>query len=254
MKYLITKKFGYILMLSLCIASCKPKQYAVVSETGQYIPVTKTNHPDRKLQAFIGKYKSQMDTVMNQVIGQSDTYMTTGKPESLLTNLTTDVMMKIDKAHTDGKTVDLAFMNVFGIRAPIAEGPVTVGTIFSAFPFENSLVVVRLKGVYVKQLFDAIAKVEKSGVSGNVRLKIKNKKVESATLNGKLVDDNKIYTIVTLDYLAEGNDGMDAFKKSESVEQTGLTLRDYMLDYVKELTKENKKLTSKIDGRILIEN
>ena len=71
-------------------------------------------------------------------------------------------------------------------------------------------------------------------------------------MDGKPIDENKIYHISTLDYLADGNNDMDAFRNAVKKTDTGITLRDIMIDYVKEQTRQGKEITSKLDGRITI--
>ncbi len=249
------KRIIYIVLIALLTLSCGSSKntYTIASIKGEYIPVRMATNPDANLQKFVNSYKVELDKQMGQVIGYSSKDMTTGRPESLLTNLTSDLMMKVDLEHTQGKPVDLAFMNVHGIRAPIGEGEITVGDIFDAFPFDNALYVVQLKGSYVSELFESYAKMGGAGVSKNVNLRIKNQKLLSATIDGKPVDENKLYTIVTLDYLAEGNDGMDAMKKAAWNAETGITLRDYMLDNVRQINAEGRKLDAELDGRITIE-
>ena len=91
-----------------------------------------------------------------------------------------------------------------------------------------------------------------AGISSNVKLVIENHKVKSVSIDGKPVDPDKIYKIVTLDYLAEGNNGMDALKNAVVSKNTGITLRDMMFDYVKEQTRQGKSISSKLDGRITV--
>jgi len=79
-------------------------------------------------------------------------------------------------------------------------------------------------------------------------------KVKSVTVDGKPVQDDKVYQVVTLDYLAEGNDNMAAFRNAVSVQDTGTTLRDVMIDYVKEQTRRGKEVVSTLDQRIIINN
>jgi len=203
--------------------------------------------------ALVDGYKHQMEQTMGVVIGQATQNMPYGKPESLLTNFTSDVMKLLDTKHTEGVPVDITLMNVNGHRAPIAKGDITVGDVFSTYSFENELVAVRLKGTDLNELFGQYALMGGAGISGNVRLVIKDRKLVSATVDGKPVDENKIYTIVTLDYLAEGNDGMDALKKAQSVAHTKITLRDYILDYIKAETAKGNVISSKLDGRITVQ-
>ncbi len=247
------KKVLLISLLTTLFLPCFAQQYVVTSMKGEYIPVTSTSNPDKIMADTVAYYKHRMQKVMDQVIGSSSQYMVVGKPESLLTNFTSDIMLGLDAKYTDGQPVDLTMMNVHGHRSPIPEGDITVGDVFSTYSFENELVVVRIKGSNLKEVFDGYASIGGAGISGNVKLVIKDKQLQDAKINGLALDRNKIYTIVTLDYLAEGNDGMKALKKAESVTNTGLTLRDYIMDYIKEKTKKGEKISSKLDGRIVIE-
>ncbi len=247
------KKILLVSLLTSLFFPCFAQQYAVTSMKGEYIPVTHTDKPDKAMADTVAYYKHRMQKVMDQVIGSSAQYMAAGKPESLLTNFTSDVMFDLDTKYTDGQPVDLTIMNVHGHRSPFAEGDITVGDVFSTYSFENALVVVRIKGSNLKEVFDGYASIGGAGISRNVKLVIKDKQLQDAKINGLPLDRNKIYTIVTLDYLAEGNDGMKALKKAESVTNTGLTLRDYIMDYIKEKTRKGEKISSQLDGRIVIE-
>lgn len=93
------------------------------------------------------------------------------------------------------------------------------------------------------------------GLSG-ARLEIsKDGKLLNATVNGKEIDDAKEYKVATLDYLAEGNDHMDAFAKVTDADKMlpqNATIRQLFLNYVNEQTKAGKKIDSQIEGRILI--
>ena len=65
--------------------------------------------------------------------------------------------------------------------------------------------------------------------------------------------DKTFYRVATLDYLAEGNDGMVSFQKGTNlVYPDGARIRDLMLDYVRELTAKGEHLSAKLDGRITV--
>lgn len=240
-----------VLLVILSLCSCKSKQKAFTI-TGEYIPVTTTNKPDAELTAIVNKYKVILGKEMDKVIATAPHRMYTGRPESPLTNFTSDAMMKISSEQSLGMTPDIAFMNVNGIRAEIAAGEVTIGDIFAAFPFDNSLDLVVLKGKYVTELFESYANLGGAGISSNVKLVIKDKKVVSALVNGKPIDSEKDYTLITLDYLAEGNDGMKAMEKASKHIATGVKLRDYILTYVNQLTADSKMMEAPLDKRIEI--
>lgn len=248
MRKILPLVFGTISMFS-----CST-QYVVTSMEGVRIPVkisqgTKVNTAEADL---VAEYKGLLDSQMNQIIAVSSEYMTYGRPESLLTNLTSDVMLEFGKEYTNGNC-DLASMNVNGHRANLSKGNVTLGNMFEVYSFENALVIIKLKGSDLSDIFRSYAKINGSGISGNANLSIKDGELISATIDGKPVDNDKIYTIITLDYLADGNDSMDAFAKSIERIETGITLRSAMMDYFKEQAAQGKQISSTLDGRIKVE-
>lgn len=247
------KMIGGAMLIALCF-SCSRQQYVVTSMQAQRYPIVTAGYPkiNSEAEVLIEKYKAKLDNEMNQVIGVSAQDMTYARPESLLTNLTSDVMEAYGEAYSDGGC-DLACMNVHGHRANLAKGNITVGNIFEIYSFENTLVLLKLKGNDLLDVFESYAKMGGSGISSTVRLVIKDGKLKSATVKGQPVDKNKVYTITTLDYLADGNDGLEAFKNSLEVIDSGITLRDAMMKYVKDQTAKGKEISSVLDGRITIE-
>jgi 2',3'-cyclic-nucleotide 2'-phosphodiesterase (5'-nucleotidase family) len=243
--------FALPVIATLFISCTTGRSYVIVGSKGEYIPVTATVNPSAKIVSFVEGYKRQLDERMNVVVGKSAQYMTSARPESLLTNLSSDFLLEY-RDSVIKKPVDIAFMNVGGIRAPIPDGDITLGHIFSSFPFDNSLTVVHIKGIYLLEIFESYARMGGGGVSGNVRLEIKEGRASNVTLNGSLIDKEKIYSVITLDYLAEGNDGMGALKNAEDIYFTGITIRDYMLQKIKELTDRGKPVVARQDERIKI--
>ena len=144
-------------------------------------------------------------------------------------------------------------MNIGGIRNILPAGNITTGTVFEILPFENSLCVLQIKGKFVKELMKNIATVQGEGVS-NIELVItKEGDVISAKVGDKEIDDEKIYSLATIDYLADGNDGMTALMQQESREcPAGATLRGLFMEYVKKQTAQGKEVYAKIEGRIQV--
>lgn len=248
------KKISLGLMISaVVLTSCKPKQFQILNMRGVIVEMNDTfdNAPNKQLEELVLNYKSILDKEMNQVVGQSSELMDYGVPESMLTNFTSDVM----KQYADNRLAngaDIAVMNVHGHRATLPKGDVTLGNLYEIYSFDNTITYLELKGDNVIKMFDSYAYMGGAGISSNVKLVIKDRKVESVTIDGKEIDKDKMYNIVTLDYLADGNNGMEAFLNAESVNNSGVTLRDIMIEYVNEQTQQGKVLTSELDGRITI--
>ena len=83
----------------------------------------------------------------------------------------------------------------------------------------------------------------------------KDGKLLRAAVAGKPVVDDKLYTVATIDYLADGNDGMTALIQGEKRDcPPGATLRGLFMDYVERQTAAGKKITSRMERRITVED
>ena len=228
------------------------EEFTIVKISGQIVEMNKEQGTNAEMQAFVNKYKGTLDQQMNEVLGISSEFMQKGLPESLLTNLTSDVMKLYgDKNLENG--ADVSIMNVNGHRATLPKGEITLGNLFEVYSFDNTITFLEVKGEDLIKIFEAYARMGGSGISSNARIVAKDKKLKSATLDGKTIDTSKIYNVVTIDYLADGNNGMKALRDAVSINNTGITLRDIMIDYVREQTALGKQISSQLDGRIIIE-
>jgi 2',3'-cyclic-nucleotide 2'-phosphodiesterase (5'-nucleotidase family) len=243
---------GAVILLLSCNQS---RQYGITEMSGTIVEMNSTydSTPHREMGTLVQSYKTELDREMNVVIGKSARFMDYKRPESLLTNLTADVMKSYGDEHLpDG--ADIGVMNVHGHRATLPEGTVTVGNLYEIYSFDNAITFLDLKGSDLKKMFDAYARMGGAGISSNVKLVIEGGKVKSVTIDGQSIDDDKIYHIVTLDYLAEGNDNMSAFRDAVTSANTGITLRDMMIDWVQEQTRRGNEIESVLDGRIIVTN
>ena len=245
---------GCFLFTSCRSAQETTARYQISKVEGNMITIDSTwdANPDKKATTVLKPYKDKVDAMMYEVIGTSEMKMDKGTPESLLSNLVASVLQEA-AAQVLGKPADMGLVNMGGLRNILPKGDITVGAVFEILPFENSLCVLTMKGTDMKRLFKAIASLHGEGVSG-IRLEI-NKKGEllNATIGGKPVVDDQLYTVATIDYLADGNGRMDAFLQAEKREcPEDATLRGLFLDYVRKQTAEGKIITSKLDGRITV--
>ena len=255
-------RYKYILysLSTLFIVSCssykqverQKQEYAIVSMSGHIVEMNQEQGTNDEMQTLVDKYKVTLDNEMKEVLGTSNEFMTYTRPESLLTNLTSDVMLQYgNKRLPNG--ADIAIMNVNGHRGFLSKGTITVGNLYEVYSFDNTITFLELKGEDLSKIFDAYARLGGAGISSNAHLIIRDRKIKSGTLNGEPLDNDKIYNVVTLDYLADGNDSMDAFKDAIKKTNTGVVLRDIMIDYVRNQTELGKDITSELDGRITIE-
>ena len=115
-------------------------------------------------------------------------------------------------------------------------------------PFENKICFLTLSGKKLLELFGQMASRGGEGVSHGVELTISERKLLSARLHGKEIDPHRIYTVATIDYLAEGNDKMYSLKKAVKRHDIGILARDIMMEYI----IKHRVIDSKLEGRIIV--
>jgi len=248
-KSLISLLVGVALMCT----SCGSSHYGVTS-----IKVSRTSMneqfegvKDQEAVALIAPFKAQLEGTMNSVIGQAAVSMDRSRPEDLLGNLIADVLRQA-ATRVLPQPAEVGLMNMGGIRNVLSEGNITVGNVFEILPFENALCVVRIKGSQLRKLFAQVAGRGGEAISG-ARIEISKGELLNAEVGGQPIDDNRIYTLATIDYLAEGNDGLTALREVESKQEPeNSVLRDVFMDYVKQCTAKGEKLTSKVEGRVTV--
>lgn len=238
-------------MLSLYACS---SSYTVTEIEGGRVAMTSVydKDPDAGAVALLKTYQLRKDSIMSPVIGHSAANLVSYRPESPLSNLLADVI-KQSTAKLTGEKVDVAVMNMGGIRSALSEGEITYGDVFEITPFENALCLLTMDGATLLRLFEQIAALHGEGLSGARLIISKDGKLLEATVAGKAIDPQAVYRIATIDYLAEGNDKMTAFRdaKSKTFPADGL-LRDALLNYVKECEQKGVFVQAKVEGRIVV--
>ena len=180
-------------------------------------------------------YKPEMDRLMQQVIGKTDYEMRSGRPESLLSNFAADAMLEYARK-IDKKGVDFSLTNFGGLRAALPKGDVRRYDVFSIFPFENYLVIIDLPGGAVRQLFESFAQNRVEAFSYNLQLEIKGKMLKEVLLEGEQIDPHRTYRIATIDFLLDGGDSVSSLKSATAGAQTGVLLRNAILDIIEGIT------------------
>lgn len=222
------------------------------SFTYKLIPVK--SHLDSKVdQTFAAKidsYTTDVAKKMDEVIGYCPSAMSKGNPESPLSNLTADGLIWAAKEFHN-VDADVSVYNSGGIRSTIAKGNLTVGDVFTLYPFDNVLSVITMKGSELKKFFNTVASYGGMPINGGVRLVISNKKVKSLTINGKAIVDSQTYTIATLNYLVNTE---SYFANHLSRMDYSIYVWDYYTAYFRHLAKNNNgQITASKDGRITVE-
>lgn len=133
---------------------------------------------------------------------------------------------------------DIAFTNGGGIRASIKPGKITVRDVLTVLPFGNTLYVIKMTGEQVMKVLEYAATIkEGQGAflqTGGLIWKSIGGKVVEAKIKGEPVDPNKIYTVVTNDYMAQGGDGYTMLKGLPGY-NTGFTMDSVLAQYIQQV-------------------
>ena len=240
----------------------------VTRARGDLILLSKHITPDPEVHALIEELAEPINELKNTPVALPDgtpvvsNQMMTNKTcrggECLIGNLLTDAMREETGA-------DIAITNGGGIRAEIDEGEVTVGEVLTVLPFGNTVATLKLTGAQiVASIEHGVSRV--GGKSGTGRFPqvsglryefdsskdegSKVKKVELPNGSGgfKAIDEGKVYTVATNNFMRTGGDGYEIFE-NDAVDpyDYGRPLEEALIDF---MVKQHPVAVSK-DGRIL---
>jgi len=229
--------FNPLLIAIFFAVSCNTSYKAEKVQYSSY-RIQQYDEGSRSLATIVKPYSDSVNKLMNVVIGYNETQLEKKKQGSTLGFFITDAYLEMAKQKVDPK-VDAAFMNSGGIRLPeMAAGPITQGKIFELMPFDNLMVLLKVKGSLLKQFLDTLA-VSEGVIESGITMQIVNKTVQQVMVGGKALDLNADYTIVHSDYVAMNTNLLKNITRSSN----GYLLRDALLDYVKFIQSQNKKVT-----------
>jgi 2',3'-cyclic-nucleotide 2'-phosphodiesterase (5'-nucleotidase family) len=203
---------------------------------------------DARSKALIAPYKLKLDSLMNIRIMVASADIKKEQPEGALGNMVCDLLMR--NVIKNGHKPDFCVLNNGGLRIPaIYAGNVYIRTVYELMPFDNQLVMLKLKGNKCAELFELIAQNNGAPVSG-LRLVIQNNQATAIQVQDKAFDLNKDYWILTSDYLANGGDKADALKNPIETINLNQKIRDVLIAQMKDMYYEGETLQSIKDGRI----
>ena len=201
------------------------------------------------MNEWLDHYRHGVDSIMNNPVATSARFMKNSS--NAAQNWVSDAAMVIIKELTGFKNIDCAIMNKGGIRTDMPQGTVTEGVIGSMFPFDNRFVVLEMPG---NELIESIKLMcGRGGDAVSKELKaVYNEKGEliKATLKGKKIDPKKTYIVATIDYLANGGDYMTPMTRCKRLFVDTQKYGNHILQYVKRLEAEGKKIDAKDEVRI----
>ncbi len=249
--YNVVLKHFVLLLTFASLISCAEKKYHITRIEGKEIAVTDKNSEVAEIENFIKPYRDNIDKDLSLVLANApETIDKSGEWQTPMGNFLSDITF--DKSNKifqlrEKKSIDICLLNHGGIRTIIPKGDVTARNAYEIMPFENSAFVIGLKGEQILEMVNYIINEKKPHPLKGLTFTIgKDNQPKNIAVNEQALENNKIYYVVTSDYLVNGGDNMLFFKKGVEKYDLNYKLRNIIIDYF----KENKTITANKDIRI----
>lgn len=231
----------FVLLLTFIgFTSCNQPKYYVSKIEGKKISLSNTLSQNNEIEAFVKPYREHIDNDLNTVLAYCPENLekSKGKWQTNIGNFLADITLlkgnELFQAR-ENKAVDFCILNHGGIRTIIPKGDVTARNAFEVMPFENTSLVLALKGAQIEELARYFISEKKPHPLAGISFEIDNNLPQNILIQGKPLDLNKEYYVITSDYLANGGDNMLFFNKATQKFDLNYKLRNILIDYFKKV-------------------
>lgn len=190
---------------------------------------------DEVAKAAYDKWNTKLSPILDEKLGVAKGTFTHDNKTNV------SVLGKwVCEAMAEATSAQIAFQNGGGLRTEIPAGDITYGLMYTVMPFDNTLVTMDMKGSDILKAVEHGIDLPTAGYGSFSGVKVEydptltyGSKVTKITLkDGKVLDMNKTYKVVTNDFMITGGDGYD-FTGATNVVDTFIPIRDMLVDKVK---------------------
>ena len=158
-----------------------------------------------------------------------------GELNSTLSNLFADATFQICNPiynkNTD-ENIDIVLLNIGGIRSIISKGEISKKTAFELMPFENQILLLKLKGDIIMEMVEYLIRERKPHPIYGLQINLdQNYNLKGLNVNGNKLNLNSFYNVATTDYLLKGGDNMNFFAKNSKTFDLKIKMRDVLINY-----------------------
>ncbi|MDQ3634345.1 MAG: 5'-nucleotidase C-terminal domain-containing protein [Acidobacteriota bacterium] len=235
----------------------------LISMDWEIIPVTDEIPEAPEFAPVVAKYKDLLQELAEPV-GRTAILLDAGSESNRTKE--TNVGNFIADAFRQATDADVGFVNGGSIRADITYNPgiLTKRAVLSILPFNNAIVKVELTGKTLREILEhGVARSAEDNEPGRFPqvsgLTFKfdasrpaGNRVTEILVGGKLLDDNKKYTLATSDFLvSNGGDGYTMFKDAKILINKDAAKKDAEILQNAINSSPNKTISPKVEGRII---
>ncbi|MCC1494373.1 bifunctional UDP-sugar hydrolase/5'-nucleotidase [Cognatishimia sp. F0-27] len=214
---------------------------------------------DEAAVARVAELAQPLEELRNRVVAEASEPIEGAREvcramECPMGNLVADAML--DRVKDQG--VEIAIQNGGGLRASIDAGEVTMGEVLTVLPFQNTLSTFEVSGAtIVEALENGVSQVEDgagrfpqvAGMSYTVDLsKEPGSRISDVMVGGAPIDMEKVYGVVSNNYVRNGGDGYGMFVDAANAYDFGPDLADVTAEFI----ASNAPYQPYTDGRITV--
>jgi 5'-nucleotidase len=215
----------------------------VTSAAGEPILIDNAVAKNPAVEARIAEAAAPLEEIRNRVVAETASEIVGVREdcrakECAMGNLIADAML----ARVKDQGIDVAIQNGGGIRASIDAGEVTMGEVLTVLPFQNTLSTFQVSGAtLLAALENGVSQHEEgagrflqvAGMSYAFDLaQPAGSRVSDVMIGGAPLDPDKLYGVVSNNYVRNGGDGFDMFKTAENAYDFGPDLADVTAEFL----------------------
>ncbi len=231
----------------------------VTEAKGDPILIDASVAEDEATVARIAEAAKPLDEIRNRVVAEASDQIggdreTCRAMECSMGSLIADAMLERVK----DQGIEIAIQNGGGIRASIDAGSVTMGEVLTVLPFQNTLSTFQVTGAtIIEALENGVSQVEEGAgrfaqVAGMTYAfdasKPAGERVSDVMVGGAPIDPEKVYGVVSNNYVRNGGDGYKMFINADNAYDFGPDVADVLAEYL----AAQGPFTPVTDGRITV--
>ncbi len=207
----------------------------------ELFPIDNTVPEDPDLKWLLDDYIEELNREfdLDRVVARAKVPLTrfgsTGG-DSALGNFVAEAMQYRQFVETD-----FCITNSLGVRTDILAGDITLEQLYNVLPFDNTISTLYVTGKEVQEVLDfSTARSAERGCSSQIQvsnlsftMNCRTGVAEDITIAGQPMQPDGVYEMCTNNYMANGGSGFRMLKRNTTREDTGISLRNAVIDYMR---------------------
>lgn len=215
-------------------------------EKKQYVISAAENFSvDSTVYNFLGSFRDSLENTLNKPLASSAEPLINIE----LSNFVADACFTMANGNSPKSQVDFVVLNRSGLRTTLPKGTITLKNIYELMPFENELVVLKLRGDAVLRLCENLLTRKDEPISGIAIARNQTNNNVDVLVGGIPLDNTKVYFVATSDYLANSSD-MFEMGATRTYQKVGIKVRDAIVRYLVALNATGNTLNPSYEFRI----